>query len=305
MQHRFAYVGNDLQDLYGIHAGTIARATTISDAYFGDGHARQRLAALNRTEDGVYVSDETVKDFVLRIGDTIRLRLLDASSHAYVPVVFHVLGVVREFPTAPTDSFLVANAAYVARQTHSNAHETLLVRAKSSPPAVAATLRTLIPPVSGAQVRDIVEQRRITATGLVALDLGGLSALNLAFGALGTLWAVALLLAIAYVERRRQFAILRALGAKGRHVAAFVGTEAGSVVALGSLAGLLLGGVIGWVLVRVLRGVFDPPPAHPVVPWAYLGVLVAVIAGGLVAAVAFELRHSARLRPEALRDFSM
>jgi putative ABC transport system permease protein len=39
MQHRFAYVGNDLQDLYGIDAARIGRATSMSNAYFESGNA--------------------------------------------------------------------------------------------------------------------------------------------------------------------------------------------------------------------------------------------------------------------------
>ena len=48
MQHRFAYVGTDLQDLYGIDPATIGRAATMSDAYFGSGDAAATLAALAR-----------------------------------------------------------------------------------------------------------------------------------------------------------------------------------------------------------------------------------------------------------------
>jgi putative ABC transport system permease protein len=33
MQHRFAYVGTDLQDLYGIDPAHIGSATRMSDAY--------------------------------------------------------------------------------------------------------------------------------------------------------------------------------------------------------------------------------------------------------------------------------
>src|SRR5260370_14517325 len=164
MQHRFAYVGNDLQDLYGVQPDRIGRATAMSDAFFAGGRASQKLKTLAGRSDGIFVSDETVKDFVLHTGDLIKLRLLDARTRAYVPVPFHLLGVVREFPTAPTDSFLVANASYVAQQTHSTSAETLLVRTNGrSPSAVAADVRRAVP---GASVRDIVEQRRITATGL-------------------------------------------------------------------------------------------------------------------------------------------
>lgn len=40
---------------------------------------------------------------------------------------FHYIGIASEFPTAPKDSFLVANAAYVGRQTGSDAVGAFLV----------------------------------------------------------------------------------------------------------------------------------------------------------------------------------
>ena len=133
MQHRFAYVGTDLQDLYGIDPATIGRAATMSDAYFGNGNAAASLAALRGTPDGVLVSDETVTDFQLEPGDTINLRLQSASDHQYHAVPFRFVGVAREFPTAPRDSFLVANAAYVASVTGSPAAEVVLIRTAGDP----------------------------------------------------------------------------------------------------------------------------------------------------------------------------
>ena len=66
MQHRFAYVGNDLQDLYGIDPAHIGEATSMSNAYFGGVTRRSRSGA---QPDGVLVSDETANDFQLRPGD--------------------------------------------------------------------------------------------------------------------------------------------------------------------------------------------------------------------------------------------
>src|SRR5205823_9220152 len=170
MQHRFAYVGNDLQDLYRIDPRTIGSATPMSDAFFGGGHAAQVLAQLAARPDAVLVSDETVHDFQLQPGDLIRLRLQFARDHAYHIVPFHYVGIVREFPTAPRDSFFVANASYVAPQTGSSAYQTVLVRASASPPVVASEVRRALGPGSGATVRDIVSELRITLSGLTAID---------------------------------------------------------------------------------------------------------------------------------------
>ena len=68
------------------------------------------MAQLAATPDGVLVSPETVSDFQLQPGDTIRLRLQSAADQQYHVVPFHYVGIAREFPTAPSDSFLVANA---------------------------------------------------------------------------------------------------------------------------------------------------------------------------------------------------
>ena len=75
MQHRFAYVGNDLQDLYGIDPARIGDATAIEDAYFANRDARATLKELQATPDGVLVSQETVNDFQLALGDSVKLRL--------------------------------------------------------------------------------------------------------------------------------------------------------------------------------------------------------------------------------------
>ena len=103
MMHRFAYVGADLQDMFGINPADIGKVTTISNAYFANNNAVQALALLAETPDGVLVSQETVNDFQLQPGDQLNLRLQSASDHQYHVVPFRFIGVAREFPTAPKE----------------------------------------------------------------------------------------------------------------------------------------------------------------------------------------------------------
>ncbi|MGZ4150283.1 MAG: FtsX-like permease family protein [Actinomycetota bacterium] len=301
MLHRFAYVGNDLQDLYGIDASTIARATAMSDAYFAGGNAHGVLATLAHTADGVMVSDETVHDFQLQPGDLLRLRMQSLDG-AYHVVPFHFVGIVREFPTAPRDSFLVANASYVGQQTGSATAQTLLVRADGSPPAVAGEVRSVLGPTPGATVQDIVTQQRITLSGLTAIDLAGLTRLELAFALVLAAASSGLVLALGVAERRRTFAIASALGARQRQLAAFVWSEAAFV----TIGGLVLGAGAGWwlsyVIVKILTGVFDPPPSHLSVPWAYLAVFVGAAVVAVVTAAWGTLRAVRRPALAILRD---
>ena len=302
MMHRFAYVGNDLQDLYGISPQSIATATPMSDAFFQGGHASAVLAALASRPDAVLVSDETVKDYQLRPGDMIRLRLQSASDHAYHLVPFHYVGIVREFPTAPRDSFFVANASYVARTTGSPAYQVMLVRASGSPPAVAAAIRGLLGPASGAVVHDIDTELRATLSGLTALDLSGLTSVELAFAFILAAAASGLVLGLGLIERRRTFAIAAALGARPRQLASFVWAEAVFVAVGGVILGVLSGWVLSYVIVKILTGVFDPPPEHLSIPWAYLLALTGVTGGAIAAAGSSVVRAIRRPAVDILRD---
>lgn len=302
MQHRFAYVGNDLQDLFGIDPSTIGQATSISNAFFAGGNARQVLSILSSNPNGVLVSDETVRDFQLQPGDTVRLRLQFARDHAYHIVPFTYVGVAREFPTAPRDSFLIANASYVAKTTGSAASQTLLIRTTGSPPAVAVNVRRILGPASGATVQDIVTQQRITLSGLTAIDLAGLTRLELAFALILGAGASGLVLALGLAERRRTFAIASALGARRRQLGSFVWSEAAFIAAGGVVLGALAGWGVAQVIVKILTGVFDPPPDHLSAPWGYLAVFALATAGAIAAAGISMLRATRRPAIEIIRD---
>jgi len=72
------------------------------------------------------------------------------------------------------------------------------------------------------------------------------------------------------------------------------------------LGGLVIGAVGGWalslMLVKVLTGVFDPPPAHLAVPAGYLGAVAVAGVAATVVAGRWSLRASRRPRLTTLRD---
>ena len=283
MQHRFAYVGNDLQDLYGIDPARIGQATAIENAYFANRDAQATLKALQDTPDGVLVSQETVNDFQLALGDPIRLRLQDAASHHYKTIPFRFVGVALEFPTAPKDSFLVANAGYVASQTGTAAHEVLLVRTNGSAKAVASRIRDRLGPASGYTVSDLESAFHIIASSLTAVDLGRLTTIEIAFAVVLLAGATGLMLFLGFAERRRTAEILAALGGSAREVGGFLWSEALLVLVPGAVAGAAIGVVAAKMLVKLLSGIFDPPPDALSYP---AGFLVGFVVIGLVATIA-------------------
>jgi len=300
MQHRFAYVGADLQDLYGIDPKRIGRATNLSDAYFGSS-AAETLAQLAATPDGVLVSQETVQDFQLQQGDTINLRLIDARDHQYHPVPFRFIGVAREFPTAPNDSFLVANAAYVAHVTGSDAAEYVLMRAKGSPAMLSRQVSSVLASDPSLKVTDIGQAARLIGSSLTAVDLGGLTRIELGFAVAMAAAAAGLMLGLGFAERRRPFAILTAIGAKPGQLAAFLWAEGTVILLGGSIFGLVSGALTAWMLVKLLTGVFDPPPEGLAVPWLYLAIMLVLVVASVALAV-LSARTSSELSAEQLRD---
>ncbi|CAN5573053.1 hypothetical protein BH10ACT10_BH10ACT10_00080 [soil metagenome] len=303
LQHRFGYVGPDLQDLYGIQATTFANVGPLQDAFVPGSTIAKTLATLQRTTDGVLLSAETLHDYQLHNGDLIRIRLQSGAAHAYRPVDFHVVGQVTEWPTAPKDSFIVANADYISQQTGSDAVGTFLATTKT-PGATAAALRSQLSATSGARVQDIsTAENGVTSTGgLAGTDLSGLSRLELGFGVLLALACSGLALIGGIVERRRALVLLAALGASSRQRGRFLAGEARAIVGAGILGGAVIGTTIAYLLVKVLTGIFDPAPSHPTIPWGYLTFPLALVAGVTVMVVVGVGRLVARAGPAELRD---
>ncbi|HEY3716198.1 MAG TPA: ABC transporter permease [Jatrophihabitantaceae bacterium] len=301
IQHRFAYVGTDLQDLYGVRPNTIRHVTALQDAYFRGGTAAALMARLGAQPDSILVSAETVKDFQLHPGDTVKLRLVDNRTHQQRTVPFHYAGIVAEFPTAPKDSFFVANADYVARMSGSNAVGAFLVDTGGRHTgAVAQRIRSTLG--SAAQVTDISTVRTTVGSSLTAVDLAGLTRVELAFALVLAAAAGGLVLALGLAERRRSFAILAALGARRRHLRRFIASET-LVLTVGGLA---VGTAIGWVLsdmlVKVLTGVFDPPPSAIAVPWTYLTSVGLIAVAALAAVTALAVRAVSKPAINVLRE---
>jgi len=302
MQHRFAYVGRDLQDLYGIDPVNITTATHIANAYFAGGNARATLAALAARQDGVLVSEETVRDFQLKPGDLLNLQLQSSPDNQYKTVPFHFIDIVKEFPTAPTDSFLVANASYVAQQTNNAAAEMVLMRTSSNRADLAQTVSKAVSSVAGVKVTDLGETQRTISSSLTAVNLGDLTRLELSFALLLLAGATGLVLALGMAERRRTFAILTALGARSNQLGAFLWSEGLLILVCGGVVGTILGLSVAQMLVKVLTGVFDPPPELLSVPWFYLVLLAGAAIASTGIAVLGAQNASRRVGVESLRD---
>jgi putative ABC transport system permease protein len=301
IQHRFAYIGPDLQDLYGVSPATIRNATALQDAYFQGGSASSLMHTLATRPNSILVSAETVKDYQLNVGDQITLRLLDVRTRQPKPVKFRYVGIVSEFPTAPKDSFFITNANYIAQQTGSDAVGAFLVgTGGQNTSAVSHRLQSIVG--SGATVTDISTVRKSVGSSLTSVDLAGLTRVELSFALVLAAAAGGLVFALGLNERRRTFAITTALGASRRQLRSMIVSEAGILTVTGVVAGAGIGWALSEMLVKVLTGVFDPPPSTIAVPWTYLTITLAITVLGLGAVSWVAARLARRPAIGVLRD---
>jgi putative ABC transport system permease protein len=294
LDHAYAYVGPDLQDTFGIDASTFTAATTLRDSYFVGSTAAQALDALKRTPDGILVSKETITDYQLKIGDLLRLRVLDHATGRFKVAPFHVVGVVQEFPSAPKDSFMVTNLAYLQQVTQDPGPNVVFASTTGNPASVASSVTSVVKPFGGS-VKNITDQVQQTTSSITTVDLNGISRIEQVFAVVLAAAAIALFVALAVAERRQEFAAMAAVGATIRDIGAFLWSEA--LIVLG--ASLLLATGLGWLLslmmVAMLQHVFDPPPDTMSLPWQFLIELALASIGSGVTAVALTLRGLSRL----------
>jgi len=162
------------------------------------------------------------------------------------------------------------------------------------PAPIAATL-------PGARVTDLGSVLKTISSSLTAVDLHGLTWIELSFAILLIAGASGLVLGLGLIERRRDFALLAAMGAKGRQLGSFLWTEGLIILISGMVLGFAIGFLIAKMLVKVLTGVFDPAPEALAIPTLYLVILVLAGCVSTVVAVLIAQRVSQRRALEALR----
>jgi len=176
-----------------------------------------------------------------------------------------------------------------------------LLRVSGDPSAVVQAARAMTRGLPGVTVSDLSAVRSQIASGLTAVNLAGLSRIELALAATLLAAASGLVLALGLSERRRGFTVLAALGASRAQRRAFLNGEALLGVGMGALLGVVVGLGVSLSLVRLLQGVFDPPPEHLVLPLPYLLALLLSSLASTALALGWALRASEKRIPEVLR----
>ena len=210
--------------------------------------------------------------------------MLDHASGRYVPILFRMVGIAREFATAPKDAFLVANLTYLQRSTHDQGVDAYLIKTSVAPASVAAALRQVFAAGPTVHVQDLGSVQQQLATSLTSLDLASLSSIDYFYTLIILLTGLVVFALAVLLERGRDFAMLEVLGWTPRQIRALLLCEIGYAVLVGSVLGLAVGLGFAQMLVQILRSIFDPPPDSVALPWPAFGVILALIVASALAA---------------------
>ena len=276
-----ARVGTDRKTILTVDTRSYDQATSVSAQMLRGGG----FGDLARHPTGVLVSKEIADDEEVKPGDELPLTIFPDDDEKKRNITPTVLGVYRSFPpsspvaelvmsTASFRSYLLPEPDFYLTRTIAGHPGTAIARELSHGPAGRSF-----------DVSTTADPNRPDQRSLATLNLAGLDRIE-AFGA-GLIAAVgvAVLGAFMVLERRREFAILRAIGTDTRRLVDGPARE-GGIAVLGSLAaGVPLGLALGVLAVRVLKLFFTLPPPMVTLPG---GSLLAFVIG-MVAASALAL----------------
>jgi putative ABC transport system permease protein len=150
-------------------------------------------------------------------------------------------------------------------------------------------------------VSTIKDARGLVGSSLTSVDLAELTRLELAFALLIAAAGGSLVIGLGAAERRRAVAVATGLGATGTQLRRFGSAEPACVLVVGTLCGVGTGAGLSYLLVKVLTGVFDPPPSALAVPWGYLAVVVACTVAAVAVAAVLVIERARRSARQLLR----
>jgi putative ABC transport system permease protein len=224
----------------------------------------------------VIVSDEVARDYAVAPGDTLPITIFPDDQDLSTQVNLHVVGVYRAFP--PSDPFAEMVVSVRDVPAPQPAPDFYLARTTPgrSPDAVARDLSARHD-LSAFTVTTIGDLARKQQRTLTALNLDGLGRIEAFASGLVASVGIGVLGAFTILERQRELALLRSLGASRRQLLTAPLLE-GALATIGSIViGIPVGLVLNVLAVRVLGLFFTLPPPVLTIPIAQLVLLAASV----------------------------
>jgi putative ABC transport system permease protein len=294
-----ARAGADRKTIAAIDPASYPRAVTEAPRLL----AGSGVEALARDPTGVLVAQEITQKLGVSVGEPLAATVYPDDEERARNVSLRVVGVFRTFP--PTDllpELVVSTAGLPPSLLPPPDFHLARVVPGRSPASVAAELERA-GTTRGFTVTTVEDLVRREHRGIATLSLAGLGRIESVGAGLAAALGVAVLGAFLALERRRELAILRTIGADTPQTVTGPALE-GAVAVLGSLVvGVPLGLGLAVLAAQVLGLFFVLPPPLLTVPAVPLLALALLVVGASALAVGAALvAVDRRAVPTVLRE---
>jgi putative ABC transport system permease protein len=279
----------------------VSYAATVVGGPVMSGTTRARaLAALGTDRSGVLVSSTYSRDFNVLVGDVVHVTAADTAGKPRT-ITLRADGIFTSAAPATPGADLIVNASALG-SVGLAPPDFYLVRAGSghSPASVAARIRAAARPSAEWTVVTVTDAVAKEQSTLATLNLRGLGRIETTGTIVIATLAMAVLGAFLVLERRREYAVMRSLGATTAQIVTPAAVEGAVTVAVSIALGVPIGVGMTVISTRVLKPLFTLSP--PLISFAAADTagLVALVIAASAATIAVTLGVVARLRTVAV-----
>jgi ABC-type antimicrobial peptide transport system permease subunit len=260
-------VGSDELTVTALNASKYSSIGHFDETSFPDGDAEEVLADLNTLENGIIISSHHAQRWNKTIGDLVRIAVSGIGITR--EIYFNVTGIVYSAPgfgyswrgdvpasklgagfgfQSGYEGFVLTNIDFVT--TELGKSEADLFIASLGEEADSAAFADFLMNDSGVNVYtpeafDLKTHSYGTALFLNTIE--GLFSIGFVMGLVMSLFSLSLFLGSVVRERRKEYAVLRALGGSRRQLVTMVFSEFSSVVLASLAVSLVLGTILAYV----------------------------------------------------------
>jgi len=296
---------SDAKDLAAIDPASFSQTAALSDSFFPGGTAAEAMAALEADPQAILLDAQSAGELKLKLGDSAQV-LLARGTKQQQNRVMTVAGLFDRFPGFPERLHIVANLDYYQAETGLNEVDFFLARTTDQSDAGLANAISALEAGPAARDRLTIDSTETTfnkdQSSLTALNIRGLVDLNSFYTLLMSAAVIAIFVLGLMLQRRREYVTLLAQGMPSRKLQALIFGEAAFVGLSGLVAGILVGGGMGLLLVHILEPLFILPPVTRI-PLRDAVLLAGLVVAATVASTLAALTILRRLSPsEVLRE---
>ena len=295
----------DAGNMAAIDPAAFGQVAPLIDTDFLGTTAANAMDALQRQPGGVLLTEDLADTLDVDVGDSVQVLFARGTQDQKLSELT-VIGLFQRLPGFPEGVDVLVNMQRQMQLIPST--NTTFFLAQTTDPSDATLDRVVAGLQEGPGSADALQiDTRATAldkdqSSLAALNIRGLLTLDSAYALAMAATAITIFVFGLLLQRRREYVTLRAQGMRIGKIRSLLVTESSGVVVIGAAVGVLVGAVMAYFLVTVLRPLFVLRP-EVVLPRVDIAVLAALVLAVSVVASLAATTLIRRLPPgELLRD---